>query len=191
MSSTFEELVESFQWDLRAKNYDVAIAALENASEKFGSRPEYHEILGQVYLQAERGHEASDALREALKLRPKFETQFNYAEAAFLLGDFDVCRAEFRLAFELAPDVAEYRSIAAFKVIVSDVMAEELAEEHSKFEESLTDTGRHFLRIIRALESDRCDVAEALISLPEARASDSALYFDTLQTCGILTVSNE
>lgn len=188
MAEPFEKIAEEATRQIDQRNYDSAIQILKKAWADWQHEAEYWTLLGQAYLSGGRVPEAEEAYARSHTISPGFGSQFNLAECAFVRGDHLLATGGFRKALGLMPEDPSYRSIAAFKVIVSEALCGEAEQAAGELEPELTPAGRLYLEIFKRLIASESASALALLKLPEAMDGECAPYLDTLLTAELISI---
>ena len=188
MSRAFEEIARDAERRIKEQDFEGAWWALEKIRTDWQDEPEYWSLLGRAYLCGERPYDAEEPLARAQALAPSFDNQFNLAECAFVRGDYGLAAGEFRKALGLAPARPDYRSIAAFKVILSDVLSGDVGKPSDDLEAELIPAGRLYLEIFRRLMASDSAGAMAFLKLPQAMEGECAPYLDTLLTAELIEI---
>jgi len=110
---TIEELTKFINHEIASKNYGGAISKLEELKNQWENDAAFLELLGASYLAGDQVEQAETVLMQAQEISPKFETQFNLGECAFIRGDYALAINEFKIAHTLISNES-YRRIVGF-----------------------------------------------------------------------------
>lgn len=114
--------IERVLADYGAKNYDAALARLEELRDRNPNDPLIHNLMGSVFTRKQNYQKAEKAFRQALELEP------GYFPAAYNLGELLFLQEKYALAreyFQTMRATDHRHELLQFKVALCDILAGE------------------------------------------------------------------
>ena len=181
--------IEQILADYDAKNYDDALARLENLRIQDPTDPLVFNLIGSVYTKKENYQKAEKAFRQALDLEPGF------FPAAYNLGDLLFLQKKYALARQYYDTMraTDYRNeLLQFKVALCDILAGEY-ERASRVINGIKYPGDSpaWYYANAAMEYKKGNTAKSREYIRGAKfvygPEKNALFDETFQTIGIET----